>query len=406
MFLLLSLLLFTVSLGWRYHDYTLFVSQKKIFTDADVLMQYTKKRAGKTYEVLKLETSEGLTFYTTSKKALENLEGKNVSVLLFPKRVTFPDYLATPYIPSVLLRTHHAEALRMRLSDTIAKQHETAWMRELFGALFLALPVPKDLRERVTLLGVNHLLALSGFHMGLLWLILYSLLSQLYKPFQRLFPWRHRLLDVGALTLLFLGGYLLLTGSPPSLLRAYFMVVVGWIALLLGIELLSFTFLGVCVVMLTALFPALLLSIGFWLSVGGVFFIYLFLKWTVAWPKWAIFIGLNLWVYLSMLPVVHAIFGTFSFYQFASPLLTMLFTLFYPLWMALHLLGIGGVTDRWIVALLHWPEAGASADVTTPLWFLSLFLAVALAAVRWRIALYMQFGLSLGWLFYLVQQIA
>jgi len=394
-------------LGWHYYDYTAFVSRKKLFVDADVLMQYTKKKADRTYEVLKLETSEGLVFYTTSKKPLKQLRGENVSVLLFPKKVTFRDYLATPYIPSVILRVNHAKSARMRLNEVIAKQHEVPWIRELFGALFLALPISKDLRARVTLLGVNHLLALSGFHMGLLWLILYSLLSQFYGLLQqRLFPWRHRLLDVGAVTVLFLGGYLLLTGLPPSLLRAYFMVVAGWIALLLGIELFSFTFLGVSVVVLLALFPSLFLSIGFWLSVSGLFFIYLFLKWTTAWPKWAVFIGLNLWVYLMMLPVVHVLFGTFSLYQFVSPVLTLLFTFFYPLWMAFHLLGIGGVTDGWIMALLHWPKTGAVAEVTTPLWFLLFFVFVSLVAVRRRFALYLQIGLSIGWLFYLIQQIA
>jgi competence protein ComEC len=258
-------------------------------------------------------------------------------------------------------------------------------MRELYGALFLALPISKILRERVTLLGVNHLLALSGFHMGLLWAVLYGGLSLLYRPLQeRFFPWRLRLLDVGIVVLLLLGGYLWLTGMPPSLIRAYVMLVVGWAALIFGLELLSFAFLGVCVVVLVALFPELAFSMGFWLSVAGVFYIYLFLLYTKKWPAWAVFSGLNLWVFVAMQPVVHLFFPTFSLWQLLSPLLTLVFTVFYPLAMALHLAGLGGWPDRWLSALLQLPSADSAVAVNTPLWLFGLYLLVSVGAVRFR----------------------
>lgn len=406
-FFVLAATILVSTLSWQFYRYTQFVSQKKIYTRADVLMQYTKRKGSREYEVLKLETEDGRTLYTTSREALKNLRGRNVSLLLFPRKVSFADYLSIPYVPSAILRVNAERSMRMQIYETIAAQHRNAWMQELFGALFLALPISKKLREKVTLLGVNHLLALSGFHMGLLWLILYGMASLVYKPLQqRFFPWRHRLLDVGAVTVALLGLYLLFTGIPPSLLRAYAMVLVGWLALLLGIELLSFTFLGICVVMLAALFPALILSIGFWLSVSGVFFIYLFLQWTQSWPKWAIFLTLNLWVYLAMLPVVHLFFGTFTLYQWVSPLLTILFTLFYPLAIVLHIFGVGGVIDPIVITLLQWPQAGLAADIATPVWFFVLFLLFSLAAVRWRRALYVQAGLMLLFFVYLVQQVA
>jgi len=401
------LCILSLSLAWHYYRYTAFVSHKKIAVEADVLLQYTKSRDGRSYEVLKLETKGGRTLYTTSREPLKNLQGRNLSLFLFPRRVDFSDYLTIPYIPSAILRVNPDRSLRMRLYETVAGQHENRMMKELFGALFLALPVSGALREKVTLLGVNHLLALSGFHMGLLWMILYGGLSLLYRPLQRrFFPWRHRLLDVGVVTVALLGGYLVLTGMPPSLLRAYAMVVVGWSALLLGIELLSFTFLAVCVSVLAALFPALLLSIGFWLSVAGVFFIYLFLKYTASWPKWALFVSLNLWVYLAMLPVVHLFFGTFSPFQWISPLLTILFSLFYPMAIVLHLLGFGGVADGALLALLEWPLPAHAAEVFTPLWFGAFFLLLSFLAVRRRFALYLQAGSMMLFFVYLVQHVA
>ncbi|WP_201352493.1 ComEC/Rec2 family competence protein [Hydrogenimonas urashimensis] len=403
----LALALLLLSTGWHFHRYTQFVSQKKMWTEADVLVQYTKRAKGRSYEVLKLETKEGLRLYTTSREDLKNLQGRSVSVLLFPAKVTFFDYLSIPYIPSVIVRVNAGKSARMKLYERIGSQHESKWMKELYGALFLAVPISKTLRERVTMLGVNHLLALSGFHMGLLWFILYGLLSALYRPLQqRLFPWRHRLLDVGAVTVILLGCYLLLTDMPPSLLRAYAMVVVGWLALLFGIELLSFTFLAVCVVMLAALFPSLLLSVGFWLSVFGVFFIYLFLKWTEEWPKWLVFSVLNIWVYLAMLPIVHLFFGTFALSQLLSPLWTILFTLFYPLAMGLHLLGLGGMADGMLLSLLHWAQGASAVSVQTPLWFALLFVLLSFAALRWRFALYLQMGSAGLFFVYLVEQVA
>ncbi len=394
-------------LGWHYLSYKRFVSSEKLFVDAEVLVQYTKEKKGRTYEVLKLLSDDGRTFYTTSRKPIENLTGRTLSMLLFPKKTTFSDYLSIPYIPSVIIGVRDERSARMEMFERIKAQHDDPSMQELYGALFLALPISRELRERVTLLGINHLLALSGFHMGFLWLIVYTAISLLYKPLQRrFFPWRHRLLDVGALTIGILGFYLLFTGIPPSLLRAYAMVVVGWAALLFGVELLSFSFLAVCVVMLLALFPAMLLSIGFWLSVSGVFFIYLFLKWTEGWPKWSLFLLLNLWVYFAMLPVVHLLFETFSLYQLLSIPLTLAFTLFYPLSIFLHLIGYGALADGWLVALLQWPAPDHSVAFLTPLWLFGIYLTLSLLSVVSRVALYLQIGFLLLFFLSLVQQVA
>ncbi len=405
-FLLGAFFVFALSLGWRYYEYSRFVSESKRFVDADVLIQYTKSKNGREYEVLKLRTIDGLTFYTTSKEPIKDLSGRNISILYFPKRVTFADYLSIPFLPSAIVRVNHERSARMELFEKIKEIHPHPWIQELYGALFLALPISKELRERVTLLGASHLLALSGFHMGLLWFIIYGLLSLFYRPLQRrFFPWRHRLLDVGAVTILLLGAYLLFTDAPPSLLRAFAMVLTGWLALLLGVKLLSFSFLALCVVMLVAFLPGLLLSVGFWFSVAGVFFIYQFLELAKEWPGWVVFLFLNLWVYLAMLPVVHSIFGTFSIYQLLSIPLTILFSLFYPLSILLHIAGLGDLLDPFMLELLRLPEDAKGIERFTPLWGLILYLALCFAAVRYRVALYLQSGFMLLFFLFLVEQV-
>ena len=405
-FFLGAFVLLCLSLGWRYAIYRDFISHKLLKTEATVLLHYTKTKGPRRYDVLKMQ--KGLhTFYTVAWKPLpHNLRGESTKLLLFPKHVGFLDFLGTPFIPSKILETSDRKDLRFKIYDYIASQHRDRWMQELYGALFLALPISRDLRDAVSRLGVNHLLALSGFHMGLLWMILYWLLAQLYKPLQqRFFPWRHRLLDVGAVTLLLLGGYLVLAGMPPSLLRAYVMVAVGWLALLFGIELLSFSFLLVCVTLLISLFPGLLFSIGFWLSVAGVYLIYLFLLHFGSWSKWAIFIGINIWVWLAMMPIVHLIFPLFTPAQLLSPILTALFVLFYPLEMALHLLGWGGLTDGSILMLLYWTQSLPVVSLKLPWWVGLIDVSLLLFAVRFVAAIYLQVLFAGLFLVYLVEQV-
>jgi len=407
LFFLGVLALFLLSLGWRYGEYRRFVGHKRLFVEADVLLHYTKTKGTRRYDVLKLQNGR-LTFYTTTRRPLSNdLRGRRVRLVLFPSRLGFWDYLATPYLPSKVLRILPKRSVRMALYEKIARQHRHPWMREFYGALFLALPLSKALRERVTLLGVNHLLALSGFHMGVLWALIYGTLGLVYRPLQsRFFPWRSRLADVGSVTLVWLGVYVWLTGVPPSLLRAYTMVAIGWLALLWGVEIFSFSFLLLCVLLLTALFPGLLLSVGFWLSVTGVFLIYLFLQWSKGWPGWAVFVGLNLWIYVTMVPVVHTLFPTFTLYQTLSPLLSLLFIPFYPLSALLHIVGAGGWADGWLSALLRLPEGGRVTMTGVPVSFLGGYALLALAAIRYRLAFYALGLVALCVLLWLVEQVA
>ena len=159
--------------------------------------------------------------------------------------------------------------------------------------------------------------------------------------------------------MMILGIYVWFVDFPPSLLRSYAMVFVGWGVLLLGMELLSFTFLASVFLLLCFIFPSLLVSLSFWLSVAGVFYIFLLLQYTKHWNKWLItFIVIPVGIFLLMLPIVHAIFGVTSIYQLLSPLLSLLFVPFYPLVMVLHIVGWGDVFDGVLLGLFSLPQEG------------------------------------------------
>jgi competence protein ComEC len=106
------------------------------------------------------------------------------------------------------------------------------------------------------------------------------------------------------------------------------------------------------VLLLIALFAPLLFSIGFLLSVTGVFYIYLFLKYTKNFHKILIFVLFNFWIYVAMFIIVHYFFGGYWRYQFLSIFLTILFSAFYPLALFLHIIGYGDFADRVLMELL------------------------------------------------------
>ena len=322
------LLFFALRLFFEYQSYQNFISKPFYYTYANVLNAYEKSKDGKRYKVLKLRSDDGFTFYTTSHQK-EDFNHKKLRLQIFPnKGISFKDYLGTFYVKS---RIKNSEWLSFTFKDDllgkVASQHQNSSLQSFYNAIFFATPVNNTLREKISMLGVSHLVALSGFHLGILWGLIYGLLLFLYRPMQqKFFPYRHALFDVGLVAMILLAVYLCFVEFPPSLVRSYAMVLVGWIMLLLGIELLSFTFLTTILLSLVVLFPTLSVSLSFWLSVAGVFYIFLLLQYTKEYNKWMITVlFIPIGIFILMLPVVHHIFGVTSVYQLLSPLLSLLF---------------------------------------------------------------------------------
>jgi competence protein ComEC len=177
-----------------------------------------------------------------------------------------------------------------------------------------------------------------------------------------------------------LGAYLWFVDFPPSLVRSYAMVLVGWIVLLLGMELLSFTFLTTIVLILVVLFPSLLVSLSFGLSVAGVFYIFLLLQYSKGVKSWMIsLVFIPIGIFVLMLPIVHSVFGVTSNYQLLSPLLSLLFVPFYPVAMILHLLGFGYVFDTVLSGLFNLPQE--STEVLLPICMMLGYTGLSIGAI-------------------------
>ncbi|GAA7313088.1 ComEC/Rec2 family competence protein [Helicobacter pylori] len=380
----LSLLL-AINLYLEYLNYQKLDFSKPTSLSAQILLQYPKTKDQKTYFVLKLQ-SKGMIFYTTIKEPLKNLQYRHAQFFGKIKSCSFLESLKSCFFQTYsfsLMRKHN---FKSHLRHFIDSTHENALVGNLYRALFIGDSLNKDLRDRANALGTNHLLAISGFHLGILSASVYFLFSLFYTPLQkRYFPYRNAFYDIGVLVWVFLLGYLLLLDFLPSFFRAFLMGLLGFLACFFGVRILSFKLLVLACCIAIALLPKLLFSVGFLLSVCGVWYIFLFLKHTQIFFKDSSFlmrffqaIALSVLVFLNMLIIAHAFFPMFSPYQLFSIPLGLIFIVFFPLSLFLHAVGLGSLLDHFLSMPLTIP----TISVSSPLWLLGAHLFLTILSVR------------------------
>ncbi len=381
---ILSLLL-ALNLYLEYLNYQKLDFSKPTSLNAQILLQYPKTKDQKTYFVLKLQ-SKGMIFYTTIKEPLKNLQYRYAQFFGKIKPCSFLESLRSCFFQTYSFSLTRKQDFKSHARHFIDSVHSSALVGNLYRALFIGDSLNKDLRDRANALGINHLLAISGFHLGILSASVYFLFSLFYTPLQkRYFPYRNAFYDIGVLVWVFLLGYLLLLDFLPSFFRAFLMGLLGFLACFFGVRLLSFKLLTLACCIAIALLPKLLFSVGFLLSVCGVWYIFLFLKHTQAFFKTSSFlvrsfqvISLSALVFLNMLIIAHAFFPMFSPYQLFSIPLGLIFIVFFPLSLLLHAVGLGSLLD----SILNMPLTIPTISVFSPLWLLGAHLFLTILSVR------------------------
>ncbi|QSZ40896.1 ComEC/Rec2 family competence protein [Sulfurimonas aquatica] len=369
-FLTLTFSILIFSLLYEFYNYKQLTKFDSALINATVLKQYaktklTKKGNPRTYQVLKLKSDEGFVFYTTASKKLRDIKYQHIQIEAWAGEISFYEYMSTFFAFSKILKVDEKESLKNRFNMFIDSQHKDKSNSSIYQALFSAKPLSRELQGIFSNLGVSHLIAISGFHLGVLSGVLFFLLKYPYKFFQnRYFPYRSYKVDSFVLISGILLLYLLFLDSPPSLLRAFVMLVVGFILYDRGVKIVSMQTLFVSLVMILIFFPRLFLSVGFWLSISGVYYIFLFLIHYKHLSKLWQFTLIPIWVYLLMLPYSLVIFSNFSVYHPLSIIWTSLFTLFYPLSILLHLIGFGDVFDGILMAFIEIDTAAVKIDLS------------------------------------------
>jgi len=403
-FAFVVIVLLSLSLGREYGRYRELVAFDNPLVSAVVLQQSLRSNERGAYTRLTMQLDNGARFVTSAPPNLRELAGYRVTLQLYPDGLTFREYLHTFYAGSTLIRVAREPVLRARFMRAVHAQHDSPIMQEIYAALFAAGPLSSSTREALSRLGISHLLAISGFHLGVLSLLLYAFFRPPYQWAQaRWFPYRSRSRDLFVVVAFALFGYVWFLDFVPSLVRAFAMMLVGFILYDRGIKIVSMQSFAVAVVVLLALMPRLFFALGFWLSVCGVFAILLFIRLAESWPRPAQLAGVYLWVYLLMLPLSLYLFGTFSLYHPLSVVWSVLFMVFYPLAMLLHLIGMGGLFDHWLLMGLAQGEA---VNVVIPGMVAAAVLVVALAGLRYRKALWLLALLAFAVFIYAVNHVA
>jgi len=393
-------ILFLFNLLLHYLDFKHFTKHEVFSTKATVINIYPKEK----YDVLKLQAKD-FTFFTSSVDSSNIKRFDLITLFIVSKDINFYSYLKGFYAKTFNIQKLEKDISKKELIyNTIDSQHKSQEISSLYSALFIATPLHTKIREFSTKLGISHLIAISGFHLGVLSFTLYFLIHLIYsKIHQRTFPYRNKKFDIMCIIVVILFSYLLFIGSPPSLLRAFLMFIFALFLLRNNIKVISFETLFIISIMIIALFPKLLFSLSLWFSISGVFYIFLFIKYFKDMNKYIQFFFFNFWIYFAMNPITHYFFGTLSKEQLISPLLTILFTLFYPITLLLHIFNEGSIFDSSLLYMIHLGID--SIDVFTPLWLFVSYIFLSLVSVIHKkvfISLNVMMTTYNIWLFYFI----
>lgn len=396
--LFLGFLLFILGLNLKHHynNFLLFKHNELFQTTAVITNIYPKEA----FMVVKLQ-SPNFDCYTSVELDEKLKQFDEVLITLVTSHVNFWEYLRGFYAPSLhLYYEKPLQNLKTQLATFVAQQHAHTLFQELYKALFFAIPISKELRDICANFGISHLIAISGFHLGVIAFVVYWLSYLPYSFFHtRYFAYRNKKYDILLLTVLVLLAYLIFTSMVASLLRAFVMFVLALFFLRNNIKLFSFETLLVTTLLILSFFPQYLFSVSLWFSIAGVFYIFMFLEYFKNLPKVGQFFLFNAWIYLAMNPITNFFFGTTSYLQLFSSVLTLVFTFFYPLITLLHLLEVGDVFDEYLLHMFRLPAY--SSEVLTPWWFLCCYVLFSLLAIKKKAFFVLLNGMLIGFTLYI-----
>jgi competence protein ComEC len=250
--------------------------------------------------------------------------------------------------------------------------------------------------------GTNHLMAISGLHVGLVagFALLLARLAWRHQSWlRRILPlrWFGTLAAIAAA-----GGYAALAGFSIPTQRALVMLVLFSIAVLARRDPLSWPVFAAALVAVVGLWPASVLAPGFWFSFSAVAVILLLLQGRVAAPGAVVWLRIQVILAIALLPLSLAWFQLGSWVApianlFAVPVVSFLVLPFLLLGAALALIwGPLGApllwwADTWLAVLLRvlavmvaWPGAVTEMAVSWPAAALATVAVILMLLPRIR----------------------
>jgi competence protein ComEC len=161
------------------------------------------------------------------------------------------------------VRAGLSDILRARLPSSVASLATALITGDKSG-------ISLKTREDFTRSGLSHMLAISGLHMGLIAWLIFAVLTKLLVLIPHLAT-RFLVKKIAAVCVIpFLLGYLVLSGMSFSALRAFIMVTLSMLAIILNQRAISLrnTAIAACIILL--MFPESVYSVSFQLSFASV----------------------------------------------------------------------------------------------------------------------------------------
>ena len=370
------LFIFIINLSIEYTKYLDFIDEEIYEVKVEVLNIYEKP----TKNILRLK-SANFDFFTDSDKN-ENIKKSDLlNMTIISQNITFLDYLKGFYTKAIYFdKIEKTPKFIDKIIEKINSNHEDEMIKELFQTLFLGTSISKELRDICTNYGISHVVALSGFHLAVLSFTIYWILYFPYSFFhQRYFSYRNKKFDLILISLVFLFYYLILTDIIPSLLRAFVMLVLSIYFLRSNIKIVSYTNLFFTFLIVIALFPKFLFSLGFWFSIIAVFYIFLFIQYFKNLNKYFQIIFFDFWMFLVFNPIVHFYFPQTTYEQFLSIIINILFAIFYVFEIVAHIFGFAIYFDGFIKDFLSYKMNVFSVE--TPFYFLLIYMIFSFTSV-------------------------
>ena len=368
--------IFLINLSIEYNKYLDFIDEEVYEVKAEVLNIYEKPKNN----ILRLKT-QNFDFFANIDKSEEVRKSEMLNIAIISLNISFYDYLKGFYATTIYFdKIEKTPKFIDKIIEKINSNHEDEMIKELFQTLFLGTTISKELRDICTNYGISHVIALSGFHLAVLSFTIYWVLYFPYSFFhQKYFSYRNKKYDLILISLVILFYYLILTDIIPSLLRAFVMLVLTIYFLRSNIKIVSYTNLFFTFLIVIALFPKFLFSLGFWFSIIAVFYIFLFIQYFKNLNKYFQIIFFNVWMFLVFNPIVHFYFPQTTYEQFLSIIINILFPIFYVFEIVAHIFGFAIYFDGFIKDFLSYKMNVFSVE--TPFYFLLIYMICSIASV-------------------------
>ena len=368
--------IFLINLSIEYNKYLDFIDEEVYEVKAEVLNIYEKPKNN----ILRLKT-QNFDFFANIDKSEEVRKSEMLNIAIISLNISFYDYLKGFYATTIYFdKIEKTPKFIDKIIEKINSNHEDEMIKELFQTLFLGTTISKELRDICTNYGISHVIALSGFHLAVLSFTIYWVLYFPYSFFhQKYFSYRNKKYDLILISLVILFYYLILTDIIPSLLRAFVMLILTIYFLRSNIKIVSYTNLFFTFLIVIALFPKFLFSLGFWFSIIAVFYIFLFIQYFKNLNKYFQIIFFNVWMFLVFNPIVHFYFPQTTYDQFLSIIINILFPIFYVFEIVAHIFGFAIYFDDFIKDFLSYKMNVFSVE--TPFYFLLIYMICSIASV-------------------------